>query len=332
MSSHKSVKITSSEMASLWQGYISHTHNICMLQYFIAKTEDPDIKITLMNALQIVEELNIDTKRLLELENVPLPTGFGSQDVDINAPRLFSDTFFMLFIKNMAKVMMSTCSIMHTMATRKDIREHYRKCLDAGRTVFDEVSDLLLAKGTYSRPPFMEPPKKSDFIENKDYLNGINLFGDQRNLNAIEVSHVFANIEANVLGNALTKAFGQTADKKELRDFFEKAGRMSEKIIRNLTKFLTSSQLPSPMGSDTQVFSSSQPAFSDRLMMYQLTTLTGTGISDYATSLALSMRNDLKRQYMDLIDDTAKLGVNAQNIMIDNSWLEQPPQQDKIVH
>ncbi|QOR67221.1 DUF3231 family protein [Cytobacillus suaedae] len=332
MSSPESVKLTSSEMASLWQEYISHTHSNCMLNYFIAKAEDNEVFKVLTNANQKVEKIRDKTKQILEFENVPVPVGFSNQDVDTNAPRLFSDSFALLYIKNLSRIMASTCGLMHTMSTRKDIRKHFKECSSEGITVFDEVSDVLLDKGIYVRPPFIEPPKKTDFIEDKDYLNGINLLGDQRFLNAIEISHVFGNIEANVVGNTITKGFGQTADKKEVRDFMEKAGKLSEKVINTLTKFLTSSQLPSPMPSETHVMSSSQPAFSDRLMMYQLTTLTAAGLSDYATSLATSMRNDLKRQYMDLLDDTSKLGGEVQNIMINNSWLEQPPHQDKIVH
>lgn len=330
LSSSNLARLTSAEMASLWIEYINHTHNSCMLEYFIAKAEDTEVLEVLNKTFQIIENSKGNTKRILESENVPIPIGFSSQDVDINAPRLFSDSFFLLFIKNLSKVMVVSCGMMYTMSTRKDIREHFKECLSKASIVFENVSEVLLNKGLYTRPPVIEPPKKSDFVEDKDYLNGVNIFGDQRFLNAIEISHIFGNIEANVIGNALTKGFGQTADLKEVREFMQNAGDLSEKIINSSTQFLTGSQLPAPMPSDTQVFNSSHPPFSDRLMMYQITTLTAVGLSDYATSLAASQRNDLKRHYMDLINDTVKLAKKAENLMIKNSWKEQPPQQDKI--
>jgi hypothetical protein len=64
--------------------------------------------------------------------------------------------------------------------------------------------------------------------------------------------------------------------------------------------------------------------------MYQITILSAAGLSDYATSLATSQRNDLKKHYMDLLVDTAKLAKKAEVLMIENRWKEQPPQQDKI--
>lgn len=330
MSSPESVKLTSSEMASLWSEYISHTHNSCVLQYFVAKAEDIEVIDVLKKTFQIVENLKDNTKQILQSENIPIPIGFGSQDVDINAPRLFSDSFFLMYIKNLSRIMVVTYGLMYTLSTRKDIREHFKKCLSEATIVFDVVSDVLLDKGVYTRPPFIEPPKKTDFIENKDYLNGKDLFGNQRYLNAVEISHLYGNIEANVIGNALTKGFAQSADFKEVREFMQKAADLSKKIINEHTQFLTGSDLPAPMPSEQQVFSSTQSPFSDKLMMYQITILTAAGLSDYATSLATSQRNDLKTHYLDLLVDTAKLAKKSESLMIENRWKEQPPQQDKI--
>ncbi|NHC43586.1 DUF3231 family protein [Bacillus sp. MM2020_1] len=331
MSSLESVKLTSSEMASLWSEYISHTHNSCVLQYFIAKAEDIEVLDALKRTFQIVENLKDNSKQILDSENIPIPIGFGSQDVDVNAPRLFSDSFFLKYIKNLSRVMVVSCGLMYTLSTRKDIREHFRKGLSESTTVFDDVSDVLLDKGLYTRPPIIEPPKKTDFIEDKDYLNGINLLGNQRYLNAVEISHLYVNIEANVIGKALTKGFAQTADLKEVREFMEKSAELSGKIINEHTQFLTGSDLPAPMSSETQVFSSAQPPFSDKLMMFQISILSAAGLSDYATSLATSQRNDLKKHYMDLFVDTAKLAKKAEELIIGNRWKEQPPQQEKII-
>ncbi|MFE8701505.1 DUF3231 family protein [Cytobacillus sp. FJAT-54145] len=332
MSSPENVKLTSSEMGSLWDAYINHTHNICVLEFFKAKAEDDEVSKVLDHTYKIAIELKEKCKQKLQSENIPVPTGFSQQDVDVSAPRLFPDSFALMYIKNMSRVMVAACGLMYTMSTRKDIRELYHHCLLQATNVFDEVSDVLLEKGVYTRPPFIEPPKRADFIEDKDYLNGKNLFGDQRYLNSIEISHLFANIEANVIGNSISKAYGQTADMQEVREFMMNAGQLSEKIINKLTEYLTGSHLPAPMPSETQVYSSSHPPFSDRLMMYELSVLTAAGISDYASSLATSMRNDLKTLYMDLFTDTTKLGGKAEKLMIENHWLEQPPQQDKILY
>ncbi len=330
MSASENVNLTSSEMASLWNAYISNTHIKCVLEYFVAKAEDDEVLDVLKDTLKKMKISEQNNKQILQAEHMPLPIGFNEQDVDVTAPRLFSDTFSLKYIKNMARVMLVSSSLMYTMSTRRDIRDHFKQSINQATKTFDTVSDVLLSKGVYVRPPIIDPPKKVDFIEDKDYLNGKNFLKDQRYLNTIEISHVFGNLEANVLGNALIKGFEQTADLKHIRDFMGKAGQLSEKVIHSLTQFLTGSKLPSPMGSEAQVFSSFQPPFSDKLMMYELSMLIAAGVSDYATSLASSLRNDLRVHYMDLLTDTAKLAKEAESIMIKNSWLEQPPQQDKM--
>jgi spore coat protein CotF len=325
------IKLTASEMASLWDAYINNTHNVCVLKYFVSVAEDAQVADVLHKTLEIVQREVQKNKQIIQSENIPVPLGFGDQDVDINAPRLFSDTFSLMYVKSLSRVMLTSCALMYTMSARSDIRSHFKDSINQATIVFDAVSDTMLTKGIYTRPPFIEPPKKVDFIEDKDYFRGSNFLKDQRYLNAVEITHIFGNIEANVIGNTLTKAFGQTADLKKVREFMNEAGELSEKVINSCSQFLTGSNLPSPMGAETQVFSSTKSPFSDRLMMYELSLLTAAGVTDYATSLATSMRNDLRSHYMNLFSDTLKLANKAEGIMIANSWIEQPPQQDKIV-
>lgn len=324
------VNLTSSEMASLWDAYISHTHSLCILKYFRAKAEDQEILEVMNTIYQVLDKSKTEFESIMHTEGIPIPAGFSDQDVNVSAPRLFSDTFAIMFFKNLSRVMMTSCTLMFTVSTRKDIRELFQNCLNSGGDIFNEICEVMLAKGIYTRAPYIEAPNKVDFIENRDYLNGKDFLKDQRLLNAVEITHVFGNIEANIIGGALLKGFGQTADLKEVRDFMNKASQMSEKVVKSLTEFLAGSQLPSPMGSETQVYSSTQAPFSDKFMMYEATVLVATGISDYAAALAASFRNDLRSHYTDLFTDTSKLGRKAEAIMIENKWLEQPPQQDKI--
>ncbi|WP_456272582.1 DUF3231 family protein [Bacillus sp. AK031] len=122
MSDSNKVNLTSSEMASLWDAYISHTHTLCILKYFRAKAEDGEVLEILTHTYEALEKSKNECEALLQSENIPVPMGFGENDVDISAPRLFSDTFAMMYLKNLATVMMASCILMFTVSTRKDIR------------------------------------------------------------------------------------------------------------------------------------------------------------------------------------------------------------------
>ncbi|WP_307439756.1 DUF3231 family protein [Bacillus sp. V2I10] len=39
--------------------------------------------------------------KLFQNEKFPIPHGFTDEDVDINAPRLFSDVFMLLYLRQM---------------------------------------------------------------------------------------------------------------------------------------------------------------------------------------------------------------------------------------
>ncbi|MDG5789276.1 DUF3231 family protein [Evansella sp. AB-P1] len=326
MSASQNVRINASEMASLWNGYMSQTHNICMLKYFIEQTEDPDTKDFLQRTNATSMELVNECKSLLEKENVPVPTGFTDEDVNIHAPRLFSDSFFLMYVKNMLRAKIAVFGFMNTACKEKELRNYFKKGLDEGVASYDEVTDLMLEKGIYMKPPFIEPPEEVDFVEDKEYLDRQMLLKENRDLNAIEISHVFGNIEANMVGKLITKGFKQTADIKEVREFMEQGEEMTEKRLKAMSKLLSEHDLPIPMASEPIVYRSTEAPFSDKLMMFQMTLLTAAAISEYATSLAASMRSDLVSTYMNAIKDTSKLALKGSALMIENNWLEQPPQ------
>ncbi|UII58403.1 DUF3231 family protein (plasmid) [Cytobacillus spongiae] len=326
MSNSNLIKLTSSEIASLWQEYISHTHSRCMLLYLIATTKDEEIVSVLKEAFTIVEETKEATLSIIKKENLPIPIGFSDEDVNTKAKKLFSDSFSLYYIKNLSRVMASACGLMMTMSTRGDIRTHYEKCTVRAFKVFNSVSDVLLQKGLYVRPPHIQPNTQSVYIKGKQYLDGYRLIREERPLNAVEISHVFGNLEANLTGITFTKAFGQTIEDKEVRDFMSDSVNMGKEIISKLSTFLTSSDLSAPMPSDIHVNPITESAFSNKYMMYQMSTMMASGISGYASSLAASMRNDLKTAYMEFLTETSKLARKGANIMIANQWLEQPPQ------
>ncbi|WNF35110.1 DUF3231 family protein [Bacillaceae bacterium IKA-2] len=66
--------------------------------------------------------------------------------------------------------------------------------------------------------------------------------------------------------------------------------------------------------------------YSEKLMMFHTATLNSVGIGHYGRSLGLSPRRDLGANYLRLSAEIALYAEDGTNIMIDNGWLEQPPQ------
>ncbi len=61
-------------------------------------------------------------------------------------------------------------------------------------------------------------------------------------------------------------------------------------------------------------------------MMTHSAVLSRSGISGLGMAMADTMRSDLEAKYMKYVAQVIKYGKKGANIMIDNKWLQQPPQ------
>lgn len=63
------------------------------------------------------------TKEIFEKENFPVPKGFTEEDVNLNAPRLFEDEYYVHYLKYAAKAGMSIYNVGIPLVYRKDVNE-----------------------------------------------------------------------------------------------------------------------------------------------------------------------------------------------------------------
>ena len=98
-------------MGKLWVTYVGNTMAKCVLCYYLQHVEDQDIKKVLENALTLSESLVKNTEDIFIGEDFPLPIGFTEEDVNLGAPRLFSDEFYLHYLKYRCKAGLSIYSI-----------------------------------------------------------------------------------------------------------------------------------------------------------------------------------------------------------------------------
>ncbi|MEH7586739.1 DUF3231 family protein, partial [Priestia megaterium] len=66
--------------------------------------------------------------------------------------------------------------------------------------------------------------------------------------------------------------------------------------------------------------------FSDKLMMYNTSLLSTFGLGSNALGGAFSLRSDLPLKMLQLAKDIYSLAKEGGKVMIQNGWLEEPPQ------
>lgn len=322
--SHDHIQLTAPEIGKLWATYIGNTMSKCLLNHYLQHVEDPDIKKVVDNALNLIESFLESIKNFFVQENFPLPIGFTEEDVNLDAPRLFSDEFYLHYLKYAGKAGLSIYSIAVPLVTREDVRDFFINCLNSTVQLITNVNHLLTAKGFLMRPPTIPTPAKVDFVKKQNYLKGF--FGNTRPLHALEITHLYDNMENNVTSKALLLAFSQVAQDEQVRQFFVRGKELTDKQLEICSEKLYNENLPSPSSLEHLVSASTTSPFSDKLMLYHKVDMFSMKIRAYGNGASLNGRRDIGVMYTKFLKDIGLYVEDAVNIMIDYGWMEQPPQ------
>jgi hypothetical protein len=315
--------LTAVEMGKLWATYVGNSMTKGILQYFLKNVKDEDIKLLLENGLRLIEDFLERIDVFFKKENFPIPIGFTEKDVNLDAPRLFEDEFYVHYLKYTAKAGMSIYSIAIPLVMRDDIRQFFVHCNECTTNLIEQTNKILMGKGFIIKPPELPIPEKVDFVKKQKFLNGF--FGDVRPLHALEVTHLYDNMENNITSKALLIAFSQVAGKDEIREFMERGKQITDRAVMNFQEKLHQDNLPSPSLIDHLVTPSTDAPFSDKLMLFHKVDMFSIKIRNMGNSMAVNGRRDIGAMYLKSLSDFALFVEDGGNILIENGWMEQPP-------
>lgn len=319
------IHLTSSEIASLWTGYMNDSMSECVLKFMLQHIQDAEIKPVVQQAYDISASHLEQLEAIFVSEQYAIPNGFTDKDVNMDAPWLFTDTFCLNYVNHMTKVGMLAYSGFVSMSYREDIRNYFSNSLKETIDLYNQSLKIALLKGINARHPYIEVPKETDYVDSKKYFSGLNPLSNDRPLNAVEISHLYLNTTTNSVGMKLCLAFAQSSPTKDVQDFMLRGNKISKKHIQIFADTLLKDNIEPPHLPDAAVSNSTTQVFSDKLMMFHMSLITSSGIGNYATAASASQRSDLMLNYERLSLEVARLAKSGADIMIKNNWLEQPP-------
>lgn len=317
-------ELSSTELALIWSTYIENSLSIQVLTHFNSINQDPDIAPAINNSLQLSQETVDQLAELFKKESIPVPAGFTQEELHPNAPRLYSDVYALRYMKHMTKIGLSTYAMATAASARTDVSSLFQKNLEETLKLHNENTKIMLEKGIYIRPPILTKPDKVEFVTRQTFMQG--LIGRKRPLTAIEICHMSMNIENNLIGSTLLTGFAQVAQNPKVREYMVRGKQIGHKHAEVLRKHLVDDEIASPSVWDSTIERSITPPFSDKLMLYHTNALNSFGIGNYGLAIAASLRNDLVMDYTRLMTEVLKYAEDGANLMIDEGWLEQPPQ------
>jgi hypothetical protein len=319
----KVIQLTAAELSHIWAAYMNDTASICQLKYFLSKVEDDEIRVIIEHALRVAKSHIRTLTEIMNKENFPIPFGFNlEEDVDVTAPRLFSDTYVLQYLCQMGRIGLNAYSIGVSLAVRGDIYSYFAECLKEGTDLLRQTNEVLLSKGIYVRSPYIDIPDTIDFVTKQSFLSG---YINKRPITALEITNIFANYERNALGIATLIGYSQVAKSPEVKSFFRRGVDIAKKHCETMEKKLRDADLPAPTTWDSEVTDSISYTFSDKLMMFYTTSLIAISIGFYGASTSGSPRRDIGAMYADLTRDILLYAEDGANIMIKNGWIEEPP-------
>ncbi|WP_088103591.1 DUF3231 family protein [Halalkalibacter urbisdiaboli] len=323
--------ITSSELGTLWLTYQQKTMILRMLEYFIEKADDEKAKDIMTN---LYGEIDLYVGKITETfqnEGAVIPVAFSAQDVNKDVPKLYDNGFDIMFIRLLKEISMALHSLNITMAYREDIVMIFDELTAITQKYYNLCTQYLLEKGMLARPPYVSMPNSVEFVKDTNYLGGlaINPFSEKRTLNTVEVAHLHHIIETNFVGMRMITGFAQCANKGEVKNFFNEGAELAKSIIKELSETLLQNGIQSPEPSGGNATRSTVAPFSDKLMMYCISLFCSFALGGNSLGTAFSLRNDIPAKMVIFMKDTFEYAHKGAKIMINNGWMEEPPQMEE---
>ncbi|MDD4237862.1 MAG: DUF3231 family protein [Desulfotomaculaceae bacterium] len=313
-----------SSITGLWSTYMSDCASRCLIKHFSSHVDMKETQDILQYALNLSEQHIKEIEGIFNNENLPIPDAFGEDDVDINAPRLFTDAYYLFYLGTMVGFGMDAYSLIVRYTARPDIMDFFLTCINESSKLLRKVTLLRLEKGLFLNAPRVEVSKRTTYIEKETFLGG--LLGEPRPLLAREVTNVFAGELFDIVWKATTTGFGQVTTSKQVKDFMFKGRDIASAHFKEFSKKLNDENIPVPSISDAFVTDSTVSPFSDKLMMFQALVLCALAIGVDGAAIATSMRSDLLTLHTKFGAEILKYASEGEQIMINNRWMEQPPQ------
>jgi hypothetical protein len=323
MKTEHNTRITSSELGTLWSAYMSESMLVCVLKFFVAKTQDTEMLTIFEFALRCSETRVQNITDFYKQIKHPIPVGFTNEDVNVKAPALYSDIYALNYAHSLSRIAMGTYSLYVSASVNSTVLEIFRTACRELDELYVKTLNLLLSKGLFYRAAAIPIPEQIEFIQKQNYLTG--WFGERRPMHAVEIMQLYYNIQRNGIGKCLLLGFSQVAESPKVRDYMVRGINLATKNIQDMAKILSQENVNVSPTWDSEVLNSTIAPFSDKLMMYHVSQLGAISLGLYGAAMGSVTRRDIAALFARMIKDAALYAEDGMNLMIDNEWMEKPP-------
>ncbi|WP_042353936.1 DUF3231 family protein [Bacillus rubiinfantis] len=318
----RSIRLSSAEIAGLWEVYTQESMSVCLLSYFLHHNQDTEIKKLLQEAFDLSSHHVKKITELFQLEGIPIPDGFSEKDLDLTAPPLFYDTFALSLVYFISRMSMINGGFITANIARKDVLDFFVKLVQKYTALYQQSIELMLSKGVYDRPPMIPYPETIEYIDKLSYLNA---FGKKRPLNVAEITQMFFNTERNYFSILLCMGLLQVVKDEEIHEFIVEGKKISEKQLNTFNDLFQREELLGNVATVSDVTDSTVNPFSNRLIVALFTALNGIDLTLLGHSISMSLRTDLVAYYQKYQLEILAYSAKGFKLMVERGWMQKPP-------
>jgi len=145
-------------------------HAACSAIFFIIK--DHDIIQVLQYALELTEMHLQKVEDFLTKDGYPIPIGFTDEDVTVEAPPLFTDTYIIVYLHIMSMSIHGLTRYSGAIGNfiREDQRKYFIGVISESLELHDRATKVLTDKGIISKPSSLLIIRMLSFLKNKALL------------------------------------------------------------------------------------------------------------------------------------------------------------------
>lgn len=146
---------------------------ICVYKYFLTIVENEEIEPILEAALQLAESHVLKITEFLKDAEFQVPIGFTESDVNVNAPRLFSDQFLLFYSYIMTIHGISAYSLAITNLERQDLQNYFFECTTSSKELFQKIVELAKNQPKFSSVPSIPSPDMPQFMDSPGFIENL---------------------------------------------------------------------------------------------------------------------------------------------------------------
>lgn len=315
-------KLTSSEISNLHLQYGQETMSVWEAKHVLATTKDKDLIWMMKKSMELSQKHIKGIMKILQKEQIPIPEGITEKDVNLNAPSLFSDIFWLLYLHTLVFHGLYAHSLAMSVSTRKDVREFYYQCNIDAMDIYNQSVEVLQSRNLYEAPPSFTVSKEIDYIKKYSYM--MDVIGKKRPLNASEAGSLFINLTMTRSIKTLCIGFYQVAKNKKVQSFIGNILPMITKNYQIFSSLLMEENIRFPKTLDTEVTTSTESPFSDKFIMQKIGMHLGAAVAYYGNATIASLRADITTNTEMAILRVLKHVPEWGHIVVKNAWLEKP--------